>query len=163
MLAARDVLDVAIVRPSQVYGRTGWIWSAWWGPLLEAKKSKTTKAIEIPSKVESRPAIIHVDDVVSGLHAVTDRIHGLLGSWPVIDLIGETVLVRDVMEGTKAVLGVEAPLSYIGSHNPFHEALNVVANERSSRAKILLGWEAKRQSFILDLPVYVKAWEAAQE
>lgn len=163
ILAARDVLDVAIVRPSQVYGRTGWIWSSWWGPLLEAKKSKTTKAVEIPTEVESRPAVVHVDDAVSGMHATTDRIHGLLGSWPVIDLVGETVLVRDVLEGAKAVLGVEAPLSYIGAQNPFQEAMNAVSNEKTSRARIVLGWEAKRQSFIQDLPVYVKAWEAAQE
>ena len=163
ILAARDVLDVAIVRPSQVYGRAGWIWSSWWGPLLEAKKNKTTKAVEIPTKPASRPAIVHLDDVVSGMHAVTDRIHGLLGSWPVFDLIGETVLIKDVMEGTRAALGVEAPLNYIGSQNPFHEAMSVVANEKSSRAKIVLGWEAKRQSFIRDLTVYVKAWEAAQE
>ncbi|CAF9928799.1 MAG: hypothetical protein HETSPECPRED_006934 [Heterodermia speciosa] len=163
ILAAHDVLDVAIVRPSQIYGRTGWIWTSWWGPLLEAKKSKTTEAVEIPTKPASRPAIVHIDDVVSGMHAVTDRIHGLLGSWPVFDLIGETVLVRDVMEETRAALGVTPPLTYIGPQNPFHEAMNVTANEKSSRAKIVLGWEAKRQSFIRDLPVYVKAWEAAQE
>ena len=159
ILAARDVLDVAIVRPSQVYG---WIWNSWWRPILEAKKSGTTEPVEVPTNLEIRPAIVHVDDVVSGIHAVTDRVHGLLGSWPVFDLISETVMIKDVLEGTRDVLGVNAPLKYIGSQNAFHEAINVVANEKTSRASIILGWEGKRRSFLLNLPIYVKAWEAAQ-
>ena len=163
ILAAHDFLDVAIVRPSQVYGRTGPIWTSWWGPLLEAKKNRTTNDVEVPINPASRPSIVHVDDVVSGIHAVTDRIHGLLGSWPVFDLIAETLPISDIMNGTKAALGVEPPLSYIGAQNPFHEAMSVVSNEKSSRAKIVLGWEPKRQSFIRDLSFYVKAWEAAQE
>ena len=163
ILAASDVLDVAIVRPSQVYGRAGWIWSSWWGPLLEAKKNKAVEAVGIPTDPAGRPAIVHVDDVVSGMHAVTDRIHGLLGSWPVFDLIAETVLVKDVMDGTRAAMGVEAPLNYIGPQNAFQKAMSVVSNEKSSRAKVVFGWEPKRLSFIRDLPVYVNAWEAAQD
>ena len=162
ILAARDVLDVAIVRPSQVYGRTGWIWSTWWKPLLNAKRSGGTGSIEVPTNIESRPAIVHVDDVVSGMHSVTDRIHGLLGSWPVFDLIGETVLVKNILEESKKAFDVEAPIKYIGSQNPFQEAMNVVANEKSSRARIILGWEAKRSSFLLNLPTYIKAWEIEQ-
>ena len=163
ILAARDVLNVAIVRPSQVYGRTGWIWDSWFTPILEAKRSGSTKPVEIPTNIDIRPAIVHVDDVVSGMHAITDRIHGLLGSWPVFDLTTEIVMVKDVVEGAANILGVKAPLKYIGSQNPFHEAMNVVANEKSGRASIVLGWEAKRIGFILNLSTYVKAWEAAHE
>lgn len=104
-----------------------------------------------------------MDDVASGVHAVTDRIHGLLGSWPVFDLVSETVMVKDVVEGARDALGVEAPLKYIGSQNQFHEAMNGVANEKSSRANIVLGWEGRRRDFLLNLPTYVKAWEAAQD
>ena len=163
ILAARDVLDVAIVRPSQVYGRTGWIWGSWFTPLLEAKKSGSTAPVEIPTNLDSRPAIVHVDDVVSGMHAITDRIHGLLGSWPVFDLTTEIVAVKDIVGRAATILGVKAPLKHTGSQNPFHEAMNVVANEESGRARIVLGWEAKRTAFILNLSTYVKAWEAAQE
>lgn len=163
ILAARDVLDVAIVRPSQVYGRTGWIWDSWFTPLLEAKKSGSSEPVEIPTNIDSRPAIVNVDDVVSGMHAIIDRIHGLLGSWPVFDLTTELVMVKDIMEGAATILGVKAPLKYVGAQNPFHEAMNVVANEKSGRARIVLGWEAKRTSFLLNLSTYVKAWEAAQE
>ena len=164
ILAARDVLDVAIVRPSQVYGRTGWIWDSWFTPILEAKKSGSAEPVEIPTNIDCRPAIVHIDDVVSGMHAITDRIHGLLGSWPVFDLSDEIVMVKDIVEGAATILGVKAPLKYIGSQNPFHEAMNVVSNEeKSARARIVLGWEANRTAFILNLSTYVKAWEAAHE
>ena len=119
--------------------------------------------MEIPTDAGSRSAIIHVDDVASGMHAVTDRVHGPLGSWPVFDLVAETVGVREVVEGARDVLGVEAGLKFIGSPHEFLEALNGVANhELSSRARIVLGWEAKRRGFLQNLPVYVRAWEAAR-
>ena len=119
--------------------------------------------MQIPTDIGSRTAVIHVDDVASAMHAVTDRVLGLLGSWPVFDLVSETVSVKEVVEGARGVLGVEARLEFVGSRNEFLEAMNGVANhERSSRASIVLGWEAKRRDFLQNLPMYVKAWEAAQ-
>ena len=95
--------------------------------------------MEIPTDVGSRAAVIHVDDVAAGMHAVTDRVLGLLGSWPVFDLVSETVGVKEVVEGARDVLGVKAPLQFVGSRNEFLEAMNGVANhDRSSRASIVL-------------------------
>ena len=164
ILAARDVLDVAIVRPSQMYGGTSWVWSTYFGPLLAAGKSGSTETIQVPADSTARPSIVHVDDVVSGTHSVTDRIHGLLGSWPVFDFVGETVLLRDILEGAKKSLGVKAVLDYAGTQgNPFLEAIGLTTNNQSSRAAIVLGWQAKKHSFIQNLDIYVKAWAAAQE
>jgi nucleoside-diphosphate-sugar epimerase len=102
--------------------------------------------------------------VVAGFHAVIDRIDGRLGSWPVFDLIGETLSVAEMMEATRKAVGIEAPIEYLGSNgNPFFEALNLVTNSDGTRAKTVLGWEAKRHEFLLNLLVYFKAWEAAQE
>lgn len=164
ILASRDVLDVAIIRPAQIYGRTGWLWSTYWGAMLGAAKSGSSEPFQVPAEYDSRPAITHVDDVVSGMHLAIDRVHGLLGSWPVFDLIGETVLVRDLMEGAKKSLGLKGPLEYAGTqNNPYFEAMGLVTNYHSSRAATVLGWQAKRLNFILKLDTYVKAWAAAQE
>ena len=163
ILASRDVLDVAIVRPSQMYGGTSWIFGTHFGPLFAAAKSGSSDPIAIPADSTARPNVVHVDDVVSGVHAVTDRIHGLLGTWPVFDFVGETILLSDILEGAKRSLGVKAPLHYAGTQgNPFLEALGLTTNNQSSRASVVLGWRAKRGSFVQNLDIYVKAWVAAQ-
>jgi nucleoside-diphosphate-sugar epimerase len=164
ILAARDVLDVAIIRPCEIYGKTSWLWGTWWGALLAASKSGSTEAIKVPAGPEARPAIIHLDDVVSGFHAAIDKIDGQLGNWPVFDLVGETVSVTEIMEGAKEALGVKAPLEYAGTQgNAFYEAMGLRTFQDASRARTVLGWEAKRRAFILKLPVYVEAWKASQE
>lgn len=147
-----------------MHGRSSWVWSALWGPLAGAAKSGTTEKVKVTSDYDSRPGIIHVDDVVDGVHKATDHVQGLLGDWPIFDLVGEHVLIRDVMEGAKKVLGVKGSLEFVGTQgNPFFEALGLVNNNQSSRANIVLGWEAKHRNFLLNLETYVRAWVAAQE
>ncbi|KAL9082933.1 MAG: hypothetical protein Q9159_006089 [Coniocarpon cinnabarinum] len=164
ILSSQDVLDVAIVRPHQIYGRSCWVWSAHWGLVQEAAKSGSSQPIKVPADVDSRPGIIHVDDVVSGVHGVADRVHGLLGSWPVFDLVGEHVTVRETLEGVKKIMGVKAPLDFIGNQgNPFFEALGLVNNNQSSRTNLVFGWQPKRKGFLLNLETYVKAWTAFKE
>ncbi|KAL4903512.1 hypothetical protein BDW74DRAFT_186127, partial [Aspergillus multicolor] len=164
VLAAREVLDVAILRPSAIYGRTSWIFSTWWGGVLKAKKDQNnTDTIPIPADSTARTGAVHVDDVASGFHAAIDRIDGGLGSWPVFDLVTETIGIQEMTEGVKAVLGVEAKVEYTGTQeNPFLEALSLVCKNEATRARTVLGWEPKRKGFVLNLPVYVRAWVAAQ-
>lgn len=164
ILAARNVLDVAIARPGEIYGRESPLWNSYWGPLIAASQSKSSAgSIKLPVGPEARPPIVHIDDVASGLHATVDRIHGLLGSWPVFDLVSETVLVSEVVEGVRAVLGVTTELEYIGTQgNRFYEAMGLVSNSESGRARIILGWEPKRRGFLMNLALYVAAWKEAQ-
>ena len=42
----------------------------------------------MPADFNFHPAVTHL---------ATNRIHGLLGDWPIFGLIGETVLIRDLM------------------------------------------------------------------
>ena len=164
ILAVRDTLDVAILRPATIYGRGSWVWGTWWGGVLAAKKSGSSDAIQVPADREARTGTIHVDDVAGGFHAAIDRIDGRLGSWPVFDLLGETISVVEIMEAAKSAMGVKAPLVYAGSKgNPLLEALSLVSTTDASRARVVLGWEAKRKDFLLNLPVYIQAWEATQE
>lgn len=162
ILSSRSDLDVAIVRPGMVYGRGGWIWDTWWSPILAARGGPGK--IEIPAGKEGRPSVVHVDDVVSGLHAVIDRIDGRLGSWPVFDLVGEHVGIEAIVEAVKEAVGVENEVEYVGANgNTFYEALAVKANVDVGRATTVLGWRPVIKDFLLRISVYVKAFEAAKQ
>jgi nucleoside-diphosphate-sugar epimerase len=164
ILAARDSLDVAIMRPSTIYGHASWVMSSWWAPFLSAKKSCNSDPVRVPADQKARMGMIHVDDVVAGYHAAIDRIDGGLGSWPIFDLVGETISVAAIMDGTRDAVGMVATIEYLGSQgNPFFEALNLITNSDAARARTVLGWEVKRRDFLLNLPIYFQAWVAAQE
>ncbi|KAJ5546934.1 NAD dependent epimerase/dehydratase family protein [Penicillium frequentans] len=163
ILAARDKLDVAIMRPHTVYGRGSWIWSTWWGPLAQAAKLGSISPVQVAADRTACPGVVHVDDVAAGFHAAIDRIDGRLGTWPVFDLVTETLSVVEIMENVKTFLGVKALIEYTGAHeNPFLEALSLVSKSDASRAKTVLGWNPKRTEFLLNLPIYLKAWQASQ-
>lgn len=163
ILAARDKLNVAIMRPHSIYGRGSWVWSTWWSGLAEAAKSGSTEPVKIPADREARSGTVHVDDVASGFHAAIDRIDGQLGSWPVFDLVTESISVVEITENAREALGAKAPLEYIGTQgNVFFEALGLVSKSDASRAKTVLGWTPRRTEFLLNIPVYVKAWQASQ-
>ncbi|KAL4996292.1 hypothetical protein BDV10DRAFT_113309 [Aspergillus recurvatus] len=164
ILTARDVLDVAILRPSAIYGRSSWAWSTWWGGILKAKQDKNdTDTIQIPADIATRTGTVHVDDVAAGFHAAIDRIDGRLGTWPVFDLVTENIGIQEIIEAVKAVLGVTAEVEYTGTHgNAFLQALSLVSKSDAARARTVLEWEPKRKNFVLNLPVYVRAWEATQ-
>ncbi|KAL3474743.1 hypothetical protein BJX99DRAFT_231231 [Aspergillus californicus] len=162
ILASRDVLEVAIIRPGLIYGRGSWIWSPWWRPILAAKQRGSTDVIRVPAEITARPSTVHVTDVAAGLHAAVDRIHGL-GTWPVFDLVAETVGVRDIVEAAKSGLGVTGAVEYTGTQGDVMlEAMSAVGNSEAGRARAVLGWYPKRLEFVLNMPVYIRAWEAAQ-
>ncbi|KAJ6014985.1 hypothetical protein N7540_009576 [Penicillium herquei] len=163
ILAARDKLSVAIVRPHNVYGRGSWVFGTWWNPLAEAAKSGSKSPVQIPVDATARPGLVHVDDVASGFHAAIDRIDGRLGEWPVFDLLTETLPLTTFLDATKVAMGVDAPIEYTGSNeNPFYEALSLASNSDASRAKSVLGWTPMRTDLLLNLPIYVDAWQASQ-
>ena len=163
ILAARDVLDVAIIRPAMVYGRGGWIWDTWWSPILAARTASGNAKFQIPAPSDARPGVIHVDDVVSGMHAIVDRIDGRLGTWPVFDLIAETCSVTEIIEAFKLAVGVKAEVEYIGAgDNPFYQAMGIKANNDGGRASTVLGWQPKIREFLLKMPIYATAFEASQ-
>ena len=60
VLAARDVLDVAVVRPAKIYGREHAIWSTFFKIVQEAGKSGHASA-SIPLDPLSRPGLVHIE------------------------------------------------------------------------------------------------------
>ncbi|KAH6623075.1 hypothetical protein F5144DRAFT_538957 [Chaetomium tenue] len=163
ILAARDVLDVAVLRPCAIYGRGSWVWGVWWGPLLAAAKAGGEEPVQLPVGEEARTGTVHVDDLAEAFVNAADRLEGGLGSWPVFDVGAETLPVGDIMQAAARELGVKAQLVYGGTHgNAFLEALGLVSNSDTARARSVLGWVPKHRDFIQNLPVIVAAWRASQ-
>ncbi|KAI1813545.1 NAD(P)-binding protein [Poronia punctata] len=164
VLAARDVLDVAILRPGSVYGRGSWVFSTWWDPLLEAAANEAVdKPVSIMADENTRNGVVHLDDLGAAYVSVVEKINGQLGSWPVFELTTETVPVNDLLRGVAAVLGVKREIRYEGTRgNAFLEALSLCSNTDSSRARAILGWDPKRRDIIQNLPTIVAAWKASK-
>jgi nucleoside-diphosphate-sugar epimerase len=165
ILAARNVLDVAVLRPCAIYGRGSWVWGVWWSPLLAAAKANNTSdPVQVPADATARTGTVHVDDLADAFVRAADRLDGQLGSWPVFDIGAETLPIGEIMEAAAKVLGVKASLVYGGTHdNPFLEALSLVSNSDTARARTVLGWEPKHRDFIQKIAVTVSAWRSVQE
>ncbi|EAU30737.1 conserved hypothetical protein [Aspergillus terreus NIH2624] len=98
ILATRHILHVAILRPGDIYGRSSSGFGSLWMPLQDALHSG-------------------LNDVASGVHAAIDRLGGQLGSWPVFDLLAETVSITEIMECSKEVLGVGGSIECFAGKN----------------------------------------------
>lgn len=132
--------------------------------MLAAARSGSQDGIQIPADKAARTGAVHVDDLAAAYLGALDRIHGQLGSWPVFDISTENLSVVDLLEAAKAALGVKAELVYGGTYgSAFLEALSLVANTDSSRAKQALGWVPKKVDFVPNTAVYVNAWRATEE
>jgi nucleoside-diphosphate-sugar epimerase len=159
-----ELLDVLIVRPALLYGRSHAIWTMFFAPLLEAAKSGA-ESVQIPLDEDSRPALIHVDDVGAGLHAAVERLPEICGSGihPVFDLVGQSESMRDIFSRLADVLGFKGKIELVGAgDNPFAAAMSVTGTNHAERARMLLRWEPKRLGFVDGMAVFGKAFEASQ-
>ena len=165
---------MAIVRPGEVYGGKSWLFEDLWGPIVDTAKGEQKKKkslnnlagkVQIPIAEDARQGVVHVDDVASGIHAVVDRIFGGLGSWPVFDLVTETVDMRVLLEGVRAVVNCVAEIEMVGpGDNAFHQAMSMRAMAGTGeRAKIVLGWEPKRIALLERLETFVGAFQSGRE
>ncbi|KAI1170904.1 hypothetical protein F4777DRAFT_583413 [Nemania sp. FL0916] len=120
--------------------------------------------VHISADDATRTGVVHVDDLGAAYLAVVDKIHGNIGSWPIFDLVTETLPIDDMLKAVAELLGVKGPIQYKGTHgDAFLEALALVANSDASRARSVLSWEPKRRDFIQNIAVIVAAWQCTQQ
>ena len=60
ILASKDVLNVAIVRPALVYGYEHTIWSGYFGAILAAKK-EGKPTVQVPLGSNTLPGLVHIE------------------------------------------------------------------------------------------------------
>jgi nucleoside-diphosphate-sugar epimerase len=173
VLAAQHVLDVLIIRPALVYGRAGNIWDIYFEPLsAQAGKSREeNNVIELPIEPDSRPGLIHVDDVAAGFACAIEKLPLLAGTgvYPVFDLVTSTESMRDVVEAAGRVMGVKGEIKLVGAgkgddaKSIFERAMGTSYYGDVGRVRSLLGWEPRRLGgFVGGMKEFVGAWEAAR-
>ncbi|KAL4931696.1 uncharacterized protein BDV17DRAFT_288756 [Aspergillus undulatus] len=125
---------------------------AWWGDggVLKAATARSGGGNELESEVEAIEfsadittfftGTVHVDDVAAAFHTAIDHLDRLLGSWPVFELVTQTLGVQEILEAVKVSLGVKAPVKYTGTNgDAFLEALSLTSKVDASRARMVLG------------------------
>ena len=167
VLGARDVLDAVVVRPALVYGREHAIWGSFFGPVLEAARSGKDETVRIPFEPNSRPGLVHVDDVAEGLRCAVEKLPLLSGTgvYPVFDLTTSQESMRDVFDGFAEAVGLKGRVELVGPDEGdlFADAMQTTQNGDSWRAEHLLGWVPRRRGFVAGMDVFAKAFVAAQE
>lgn len=164
VLSLSDVLDVMVIRPALVYGRSSAIWSLYFDPIRQAIQDKAA-SVSLLADTTSRPGLIHVDDVASGFHAAIDRLPTISGSgaYPVFDLVTSQESMADILKFAALSLGFNGEFKLTGSRGqPFPEAMNTSFNGCSGRARQILGWEPKRFGFVQNIGLYAEAFIAAK-
>jgi nucleoside-diphosphate-sugar epimerase len=164
VLASSDVLDVMVVRPALVYGRSCAIWNSFFEPIYAAA-TQGAKSVEVKADPESRPGLVHVDDVATGFHAAIEKLPIIAGTgvYPVFDLQTSQEGMRDVLEAAARELGVKGKVELVGAgEDLFMRAMSVSGNGSSGRAKSILGWEPKRYGFVQGMDVFAKSWVASR-
>jgi nucleoside-diphosphate-sugar epimerase len=161
VLRAKDVLDVVIVRPGLIYGRSSAIWKSFFDPVVEAAKARHP-SVEIPLEA-GLPNLVHVDDTADGLHRAVDKLPLLAGTgvYPVFDLVGQTESMQDVFNAFARAIGYKGKVELVGAgSNAFAEAMSTSGSNSSGRAKSLLEWQPRRAGFVADMTVYAAAFAA---
>ncbi|CZR61104.1 uncharacterized protein PAC_11000 [Phialocephala subalpina] len=165
VLGSSDLLDVMVVRPALVYGRSCAIWSSLFDTLSNAAQ-KGEKSVNLSIESDSRPGLIHVDDVASGFHAAIDKLPLISGTgvYPLFDLVTSQESMREILEAAAKEFGFEGKVKLVGAgEDLFAKAMSTSGNLCAGRAKQILGWEPKRYGFVGNMDLFVRAWLAAKQ
>jgi nucleoside-diphosphate-sugar epimerase len=170
ILKSREWLDVLILRPATMYGRTSAIWSALFGPIASAVK-EGKHSVQIPVVPSSRSSLVHVDDVAEAVSLGVARLQLLSGTsvYPVFNLSSSTEDIGDVLRSfaveMSANSGSKTPvqLELLGpGDDVFLAALGSSVQVSSARAGQLLHWTPRRIGFVRDMRIFAMAWESSQ-
>ncbi|KAF3407922.1 hypothetical protein DPV78_001801 [Talaromyces pinophilus] len=165
VLASSDILDVMIIRPALVYGRESTIWAPYFMPVLQAARNKTLSPIEIPLVENSRPGLIHVDDVATAFQKAVERLPMIAGVriYPVFDLVTSQESMRGIFDALALCSGYAGTIQLVGhGGDSFSKAMSATFNGTSARAELLLEWRPRRLGgFRKDMSIYAMAFEAS--
>ena len=162
VLTVSSVLNMMIVRPALVYGRSNAVWSSLLQPIYDAVQSGAT-SVSMVAEPDARPGLVHVDVVGSGLHCAVKRLAQISGArvYPVFDLQTSQESMKDIMEAAAREFNFKGTVQLAGAgEDLFAQAMSTSQNICSGRAKTILGWEPKRFGFVGQIDISGRAWIA---
>ncbi|KAF5977927.1 hypothetical protein FCOIX_6259 [Fusarium coicis] len=147
VLAASDVLEVAVLRPALIYG---------------ASRNGSLDNIQIPLSVDSCPGLVHVSDVATGFQKAIDKL-SIINSpsvYPVFDLVTGQESMSEIFAALASHWGFKGRCELVGPGDDlFAEAMGTSLRGSSDRAKQLLGWVPTRlNGFVGDMDIYADAF-----
>ncbi|KAH7178798.1 hypothetical protein DER46DRAFT_676791 [Fusarium sp. MPI-SDFR-AT-0072] len=162
VLAASDVLDVAVLRPALIYGGESTIWTAFILPLLQDSRSGSVDTIQIPLSVDSRPGLVHVNDVATGFLKAIEKL-ALINStsvYPVFDLVTSQESMSEIFTALASHWEFKGRCELVGPGDDlFAEAMGTSLRGSSDRAKQLLGWAPTRlNGFVAEIDINADAF-----
>lgn len=185
ILEARNVLDIAIVRPALLYGGDGSLLKMWLEPVRQAAAAKGVASIV--GDPSSPVTLVHKDDLadlyvrlVEQVRApptshfplpphtsATDHVTYLsqftivaASTYPVIDGASHQEQLGDIVTAFAKVVKFEGQVTYKAASNAFEEAMLTRLNYRSNKARGVLGWVPKQIPFVQGAELYAEAYNA---
>lgn len=165
---AKEALDTAIVRAALTFGGPSAIWTGPLAAALQAARAEPPpEKVQIQLDPESTAALVHVDDVATGIQAVIEKLPLLAGTgvYPIFDIVSQVESVKAIMEAAARVFGFKGAVELVGpaKGDVVSDAVGASVIADSGKAKTLLGWTPKKMGFLLGINTYANAWLAGFE
>jgi len=157
MILGTEGVNGIVIRPGCVYGRQGGMTRSWFD---SAMNQETFRVI---GNGNHRWAMVHVDDLADAyLHAASSGLESEV--FNITD--GSDTPVRDLVSAVARVANYKGEIRFVTAKEAsaqmgdLAEALAIDQLIDASKAKSLLGWEPRHQSFLDDIDLYFAAWRA---
>ncbi|KAI9792554.1 MAG: hypothetical protein M1816_002074 [Peltula sp. TS41687] len=167
ILAAKDELDVVVLRPSMMYGGTSSIWALLFGSVLGAARAGgETGKVQVQADEGCVTSLAHVDDVALAYVRAVEKVHVLAGTGvvPVFDLMTSWENIGVIVGEFARCVGLKGELEFVGTKGDvFAEALSTTLKSDSSRARQILGWTPKKtEGLAAGMEIYAPAFAVGQ-
>ncbi|KAG8851804.1 hypothetical protein FRB96_009079 [Tulasnella sp. 330] len=161
VLAARDVLDVAIIRPPLLYGGNGTHWSSLWLDRIYKALEQNAPTVSIVGTATSPIALVHKDDLADLFVKVVDKLTVVAAStYPIINAASHQEDLGSVLTEFSKAVGFKGKLEYRPAENAFEEGMLTGLNFRPNKARGVLQWEPRQIPFAQGMEIYAEAYKA---
>ncbi|CCM04668.1 uncharacterized protein FIBRA_06854 [Fibroporia radiculosa] len=152
-ITASSALDVVVIRPSLVYGRSGSILAR----LFRSAHQGRVRWFGTPG---GRYSVVHTDDLAALYVLVGEKVSLLAGK--IFDAANDaTESVDDLLQ--KLVLVSRAQgYDYVQATNAFDEAITTTTLIRPYLGRALVGWQPRKAGLVDQLEVYYNSWKASE-
>ena len=171
VLAAREVLDVGIIRPPFIFGRGGSAWTRALLPLVQALDAQPQpEQIRVPVTPHTMVNFVNIIDVGTAVEKLVNRLHSISGTSvvPLFELVSDRFDFQDICVADSKLFGCTGTIMQNKSTDAtgrdggdvFLERIGRTDNMDSSKARLELGWVPQRPGFVRRTNIYAHSFLA---